>query len=199
MAGRALKIDIVCADPHQRQDLAKILAARGVTARFHAEPADLLRLSANTGGVAMLDLGVSDAPLSSDAQILIQSRHTIVTAEDASVDLAVAVMRQGATYFLERPVCDDQLTLALAACALKAQDPKRLLALLSPREREVLHSVVKGETTRAAALRMGISPRTVESHRAHLRGKLGVRHVPALIGLIAGVLEAEELNAQGAT
>ena len=48
-------------------------------------------------------------------------------------------------------------------------------AELTPREREVLRGVLEGETSRAIAERLGLSARTVESHRIRLRRKLGAR------------------------
>jgi DNA-binding NarL/FixJ family response regulator len=52
---------------------------------------------------------------------------------------------------------------------------------LSPREREVLKLIAEGETNPAIAGRMGISVKTVESHRANLMTKLDVHDVPGLV------------------
>jgi DNA-binding CsgD family transcriptional regulator len=46
---------------------------------------------------------------------------------------------------------------------------------LTPREREILQLVAEGHTSAAIAERLGISPRTVEVHRANLLHKLGLR------------------------
>jgi len=46
---------------------------------------------------------------------------------------------------------------------------------LSTREREVQHLVAQGETTTVIAARLGLSPRTVETHRTNLMRKLGLR------------------------
>ena len=60
---------------------------------------------------------------------------------------------------------------------------------LSPREREVLACLVKGMANKVVAHELGISPRTVEVHRANLMDKLGARSLPDLvrIGLAAGM------------
>lgn len=52
---------------------------------------------------------------------------------------------------------------------------------LSAREREVLKLVAEGETSRLIASRLGISIKTVESHRANLMNKLGTRDIPGLV------------------
>lgn len=46
---------------------------------------------------------------------------------------------------------------------------------LTPRERQTLHMILGGKTTKEIALAQGISPRTAEKHRASLMGKLEVR------------------------
>ena len=54
---------------------------------------------------------------------------------------------------------------------------------LTPREREVLDLVVQGQQYRQIAAALGISPRTVEVHRARLMEKLGVRNISELVRL----------------
>lgn len=52
---------------------------------------------------------------------------------------------------------------------------------LTARERQILHLVADGLSSTAIAQRLGISKRTVESHREHLKGKLGIRSHSGLI------------------
>ena len=59
--------------------------------------------------------------------------------------------------------------------------PSRLLDVLSPREGEILGLVGCGLTTKEIATALGISPRTVDTHRASLMKKLGVRTATALV------------------
>jgi two-component system response regulator FixJ len=47
---------------------------------------------------------------------------------------------------------------------------------LSPRESEVLVSIIAGERAKETAIMLGISPRTVEIHYTHIREKLGARN-----------------------
>jgi DNA-binding NarL/FixJ family response regulator len=64
------------------------------------------------------------------------------------------------------------------------------LGLLTARERQVLAGVARGHTNREMAAQLGISPRTVESHRENLMKKLGVRTVAGLtrLALEAGLV-----------
>ena len=67
---------------------------------------------------------------------------------------------------------------------------------LSPREREVLGLIVAGLTNKEIGRALGLSPRTVETHRAHLFGKLGA---PTLAQLILRYAQlAEDDAAAGA-
>lgn len=61
------------------------------------------------------------------------------------------------------------------------------LALLTPREREVLIGIAEGLTNKEIATRLGLSPRTVESYRETLIRKLGI---PSVAGLTRFALDA---------
>ena len=65
----------------------------------------------------------------------------------------------------------------------------RMLALLSPRERQVLLGLVAGQANKAIGRELGISPRTVEIHRANLMAKLECRSLAEVvrIALTAGI------------
>ena len=58
-------------------------------------------------------------------------------------------------------------------------------ARLSPREREVVTQLAHGLTSKQIARELGLSPRTVEMHRARLLRKLGVRSTTQLLAHLA--------------
>jgi DNA-binding NarL/FixJ family response regulator len=64
---------------------------------------------------------------------------------------------------------------------------------LTPRQREVWQLIAEGHTTKAIATRLGLSVKTVETHRAQLMERLEVRDVPALVRLAIrlGLVESE--------
>ncbi|MGJ4892585.1 response regulator transcription factor [Bradyrhizobium sp. HKCCYLRH3099] len=62
-----------------------------------------------------------------------------------------------------------------------ARQPGRASKSLTPREREVLKLISEGNSNKEGALRMGISPRTFESHRAEAMRKLGARNTAELV------------------
>jgi DNA-binding NarL/FixJ family response regulator len=72
---------------------------------------------------------------------------------------------------------------ALSAGQLLAHDQieSKVSDALTPREREVLSELVAGASNKEAGRRLGISPRTVEIHRAHIMEKLGARNAADLV------------------
>ena len=73
----------------------------------------------------------------------------------------------------------------------EARAAKNLLASLTPRERGVLDKLVQGRSNKVVAYELGISPRTVEIHRAHIMGKMDAS---SLSDLVRVVLAAEQGN-----
>ena len=120
----------------------------------------------------------------------------IVIIGHGDVPLAVRAMKGGAIEFLEKPFASEAILLSLEAAfarlgAPSERDPTAVAAaskldLLSPREREVL---LAGLLNKSIAYDLGISPRTVEIHRARVMDKMGARSLSELVrlALAAGV------------
>jgi two-component system response regulator FixJ len=109
--------------------------------------------------------------------VIIMTRHGDVT-------LAVRAMKPGAVDFIEKPFQKAVLLGAIeqamarlnhaAANREQASEAAVKLQVLTPREREVLEGLAKGLPNKTIGFDLGISPRTVEIHRANLMSKLGV-------------------------
>ena len=109
----------------------------------------------------------------------------IVMTGHGDVTVAVAAMKAGAVDFLEKPFEKTEMLAAIndgfARIDQTGHRAERMalavvrLAALTPRERDVLHGLVHGLPNKTIAYNLGISPRTVEIHRAHLMTKLDVR------------------------
>jgi len=119
------------------------------------------------------------------------SLPVIVITGHGDVPLAVRAMTAGAVDFIEKPF-DDWRMLDSIARALKIGSEKRgrageadaarnLLSLLTPREREVFDQLVKGHPNKIVAHELGISPRTVEIHRAKVMDKLEARNLSDIV------------------
>lgn len=109
----------------------------------------------------------------------------IVLTGHADVSIAVRAMKAGAVDFLEKPFEKAVLLAAIETAfarlasadgaAARAAEADVILAVLTPREREVLEGLAQGLPNKTIAYDLGISPRTVEVHRANLMAKLDVR------------------------
>ena len=109
----------------------------------------------------------------------------IVLTGHADVSIAVRAMKAGAVDFIEKPFEKAVLIASIEAAfarmaasdgaAARAAEAEVVLAILTPREREVLEGLAQGLPNKTIAYDLGISPRTVEVHRANLMAKLDVR------------------------
>lgn len=109
----------------------------------------------------------------------------IVLTGHGDVTIAVRAMKGGAVDFLEKPFEKAVLISAIEAAfgrlasagsqAARAAEAEIVLGALTPRERDVLEGLAKGLPNKTIAYDLGISPRTVEVHRANLMSKLEVR------------------------
>jgi two-component system response regulator FixJ len=109
----------------------------------------------------------------------------IIMTGHGDVTLAVQAMKAGAVDFIEKPFEKAVLLSAIehgierlkrsAADVDRADEAAVRLQVLTPREREVLDGLARGLPNKTIAYDLGISPRTVEIHRANVMGKLGVK------------------------
>ena len=109
----------------------------------------------------------------------------IVMTGHGDVPLSVRAMKAGAIDFIEKPFQKEALVSSIESGfdSLRRRDEARDMAkdavvrlrALTPREREVLDGLARGLPNKTIGYDLGISPRTVEIHRANLMSKLGVR------------------------
>jgi len=109
----------------------------------------------------------------------------IIMTGHGDVGLAVKAMKAGAVDFIEKPFEKDTLVASLEegfrrlsrkeATQDRKKDAEVRLEALTPRERDVLQGLAQGLPNKTIAYDLGISPRTVEIHRANLMAKLEVR------------------------
>lgn len=114
----------------------------------------------------------------------------ILISGHADVPMAVAAIKAGAEDFIEKPVDDVQLLAAinrsLARTFARQQslgELQRQFERLTAREVEVMDLVVQGYTSQAAAAKLDISPRTVESYRVQIMDKMKAPSVAVLVRL----------------
>jgi two-component system response regulator FixJ len=127
----------------------------------------------------------------------------IVLTGHGDISTAVVAMKGGAVDFIEKPFEKAVLLAAIeraferleqkVEAATSEQDAKARLAVLTQREVDVLRGLVRGHPNKTIAYDLGISPRTVEVHRANLMGKLGVRSLSEALRIAFGAgLEGDD-------
>ena len=117
----------------------------------------------------------------------------VVLTAHGDVATARAALKNGACDFLEKPI-DDATLIEVLHNALRVDRERRAavtarssadrrMERLTEREREILTLLAAGHQNRQIAAQLGISPRTVEVHKARIMEKLGCRSLADLIRL----------------
>jgi two-component system response regulator FixJ len=188
-------IHVVDDDEAVTQSLVFLLETFGFQARAYGSGTELLaRLEALEPGVILLDVRMPEI----DGLTVLERLKArgvplpvIVMTGHADVPLAVRAMKTGAVDFIEKPFADEALLTLLRETLARhpprgegeAAELRAKFATLTPRERDVLRGLLAGLPNKTIAFDLGISPRTVEIHRAHLMEKVGARNFSTLIRL----------------
>ena len=194
---------VVDDDDAVRNSLRFLIESTGFrVATFASSRGFLAGYDSDVPGCLVLDIRLPDSSgLDLQQQLVAEgiAVPVIIVTGHGDVPIAVRAMRTGAIDFIEKPY-DDQVLLDRIRQAVELdirnrrdraqrQDILARLALLTPREREVLDGVVSGFANKQVAGDLGISTKTVEAHRAHVMEKMRVESLAELVRLvqIAGV------------
>jgi FixJ family two-component response regulator len=188
---------IVDDDPSVLKGLRLLMKSVKLNVETYSSARDFLdRYKPDQPGCLLIDMrmpGISGLEL----QEILQSSNilipTIIITGYGEVMDAVQAMKKGAIDFIEKPFNGqyllDQIHKGIAEDAQirkkQAQQQVALasLALLTPREREVMDLVIAGKANKVIALELGLSMKTVEFHRAHMMKKMKVDSVAELVYL----------------
>ncbi len=119
-----------------------------------------------------------------------------IISGQGDIPMAVDAIRNGALDFIEKPFNGESVVTSVREAidawarrkeaggseVLTAQFPGR--DLLTPREREVLAKIAGGASNKEAGRQLGISPRTIEVHRARIMEKLGAKNAADLVRIV---------------
>ncbi len=189
-------IHVVEDDQPMRDSLVMLLEDAGYKVRAYPRAEDLLALGASIEpGCVVSDVrmpGMDGLALLRHLRSSGSTLGLILITGHGDVPLAVTAMKAGASDFLEKPF-DAATLLAAIEGALQtrsneldakyAEDAQQRLEQLTPREREVLDHLAAGASNKEAAVKIGISPRTIEFHRANIITKTGAKGLPDLVRL----------------
>lgn len=203
-----MHIHIVDDDAEILESVAFMLRAEGHDVhRYHSAEQLLEGFSKMKPGCLLVDLrlpGMSGLALQKylhehecDFPVVLMTGH-------GEVSSAVRAMKEGAVDFLEKPFSKSDLMAALGAAeellthphatSKERRDAEEKLGHLTRREHQVLEGLVKGHPNKTIAYDLGISPRTIEVHRANAMKKLEVQNLSEMlhIAFMAGMMDHQD-------
>ena len=193
--GRQLHVHVVDSDCTRRAAIARELYSRLIHVEIYEDLDELIARAPSTGTV----LVHADEPSLDEMQLIETIREragylpVAFYSEAPSPDKVVNAMLSGAIGYMQWPAGADALKGSVLRVASLADERIRLekrksaarqcVEALTRRERDVLTRVVEGDSNKEIAMHLGISPRTVEIHRANLMTKLDVRSLSEALRL----------------
>ena len=200
MSSAQQTVFIVEDDAAVRDSLALLLGLEGHRVQSFSCAEDFLRVyQPSWTGCLLLDVrmpGMSGLELQAELQERQIMLPIIMITAHGDVPTVRNALKSGAVDFLEKPV-DPEVLVSTVRSALDADAARRSasqahesaeqrLRMLTARERQVLDLVGAGSPNREVAEAPGISPRTVEVHKARVMEKLQVRNVSELVRIVLG-------------
>ncbi len=191
----AQTVFVVDDDQAARESLRWLLESVGHRVRCHTSAQSFTdEYDGTAPGCLVLDVrmpGMSGLELQEHLRERGWCLPVIVVTGHGDVPMAVRAMRGGAVDFLQKPYNDqvllDSIQRALELCAQRSLERRKLARIqatylmLSPREREVAEMVVNGNANKVIAIDLGLSPKTVEAHRANAMEKMKARTLSELV------------------
>jgi two-component system response regulator FixJ len=188
-------VHVVDDDAAMRESVAFLLESEGVRSRTYDSASALLsRADALEAGCILTDIrmpGMNGLELVAELKARGVLHPVIVLTGHADVALAVQSMKAGVVDFLEKPFTHATLLRSVRDALTVAEDSvgrarehalyAERAASLSAREREVFEAVAAGLSNKAVALKLGISPRTVEIYRANVMTKMQANSLSDLV------------------
>ena len=198
LQGDAAVIFIVDDDPSVRDALSLLLRIEGLAPQAFADAGSFLEAFRQCQpACVILDINLPDE---SGLHVLRElavgraSPPVVVMSAQGDIATVVAAMKFGAIDYLQKPFTAnamiDRVRSAVAAYRRAGEEHIEGLAdfagrhRLTGRERDVLQQVAQGASNKEAGRRLGISPRTVEVHRARIMDKLGAKNAADLMRIV---------------
>lgn len=201
---QAPTVFVVDDDEGVRNSLRFLLKSVGLATQALASASEFLETyKPNHPGCLVLDVrmpGMSGLELQQQLNVRGAVIPVIFITGHGDIPMAVEAMQQGACDFLQKPFRDqdliDRIQRALERDARNraALDQhagiRARLDSLTPREREVLTLMIRGQPNKIMAAELGVSQRTVEIHRARVMEKSGAASLAQLVRMVMN-LEAD--------
>jgi two-component system, LuxR family, response regulator FixJ len=195
MGGIEPTVFIVDDDEAMRESLRWLISSVQLNVETYASASEFLEnYHPGVSGCLVLDVrmpGMSGLELQEKLAKEQIALPVIIITGHGDVPMAVRAMKSGAVDFIQKPF-NDQVLLDRIQFALDRDSRARMdqaekgeiaarLALLTPREREVMDMVVEGEPNKVIAVKLGVSAKTVEAHRARVMEKMRASSLSELV------------------
>lgn len=188
-------VHLIDDDVDVRRALAFLLGTAGLTVRIYESASEFLKQDLKTlSGCVVTDVrmpGIDGLELLKRLVAGGIRLPTVVMTGHADVPLAVQAMKAGAVDFIEKPFADEALLAAIKTAMARSHamgqgdegnaQVRARLATLSSRERDVLTGLLAGHPNKTIAYDLGLSPRTVEVHRANVMSKMAASSLSELV------------------
>jgi two-component system response regulator FixJ len=189
---------VVDDDSGVRNAMRALLKSVGLTATLHASAQEFLAVfDPQQPGCLLLDIrmpGMSGMDLQQELNLRGAVVPVIFMSGHADIPMAVEAMQHGAFDFLQKPFRDQELLDRIHRAIAKDSDRRSALGertriqshleSLTDREREVLDLLAVGKQNKAIAKDLGVSPRTIEIHRARVMEKMDAESVAELVRMM---------------
>ena len=192
----AATVYIVDDDAMFARGLARLVGAAGLRVEVFGSATDFLATVKDGAGCVLLDVRMPIMKGPELHRTMLERRiglPVIYLTGHGDVPTSVDAMKRGAVDFLEKPVTKELLLGTIhQALARDAEQRERQrerssmqarVALLTPREHEVMEHVIAGRLNKQIAADLGISLKTVKAHRAKVMQKMDARSVPDLVAM----------------
>lgn len=172
--------------------VARLLRRNGYCAEPFLDPQPLLdSYAAESANCIVTDIMMGDMDGFAFAD-RIRSQDPAVaiifmTAWPTTANAVDAVRRHGGLDYLEKPLDENRLLVSVregVRWSTRRREALNRTARLTRREREVLDLLVLGQSNKMIAAQLGVSPKTIEDHRASISTKTGANGLAQLIALV---------------
>ncbi|MEW5424725.1 response regulator transcription factor [Amorphus sp. 3PC139-8] len=191
------RLYVVDDDTAVRDSLVELFRLEGFEVEAFSNGAEFISRAQKEPACTILDVqmpGRSGLDILSILQASTYPEPIFIMSGHGDIPMAVRAIKDGAFDFFEKPFDADTVIERVRSALGSRRDRESADAelppsfpggtLLTARERQVLSEITGGASNKEAGRRLGISPRTIEVHRARIMEKLGARNAADLVRIV---------------